>query len=598
MIKFKELRWSNAFSYGKNNVLRLDSAPLTQLVGKNGNGKSSIALIIEEVLFNQNSKTIKKADILSRHTKDKSYTIELDFVKDNDEYSIKTTRNTATGVVSLTKNGHDISSHTNTGTYKTIENILGYDHKTFSQIVYQSSISSLEFLTATDTARKKFLIELLNLTKYTEASEVFKTLASDMTKKIDTVQTKVTTTAAWLTKYEKEDLVIRASVAEPEAISTGPVTLLNNELLNIESTNKRISQNNTYKQIFDSIRLDLAVPPPVEKSAFTALYVAKSTKETAIKEGKSLALKYKGAIVKCPTCSQRVDNSTMFAMVEAFDAVKPTLEAELAAISAQIKDLELMQSARERYDKNLAEWEKYHALIDKDLAHELLDRNALTAEIATLKSKVDANTASINKARTFNKQVSEHNAKVKVITEQLDAMRAELKQYQEELVLRVEELTNLQILVKAFSTTGLVAYKIECLVKDLEELTNEYLGVLADGRFQLGFKITSSDKLNVVITDNGKDVSIVALSSGERARVNVATLLAIRKLMQSLSNSRTNLLILDETVENLDAEGKEKLIEVLLEEESLNTFLISHGFSHPLLEKISVVKDNNVSRIE
>lgn len=598
MIKFKELRWSNAFSYGKSNSLRFDSAPLTQLVGKNGNGKSSIALIIEEVLFNQNSKGIKKADILNRYTKDKSYTIELDFVKDNDEYSIKTTRNTATGVVSLTKNGHDISSHTNTGTYKTIEHILGYDHKTFSQIVYQSSISSLEFLTATDTARKKFLIELLNLTKYTEAAEVFKSLASDMSKKIDSVQTKVTTTEAWLNKYEKEDLVIREPVPEPEAISSEKITLLSNELKNIEATNKRISQNNTYKQIFDNIRLDLAAPPAVDKSIYTNLCVAKAEKETALKEGRSLASKCKGAVIKCPTCSQRVDNSTMFGMVEAFEATRPGIEADLEKLVAQIKELDQAQLARDRYDKSLAEWEKYHALIDKELTSELLDRDALTKEIAELKAKVDANTAAINKARLFNKQVGEHNAKVKVITEQMASMRSELQELQGELTLRVSELTNLQILVKAFSTTGLVAYKIECLVKDLEEITNQYLGILAGGRFQLSFKIASSDKLNVVITDNGKDVSIVALSSGERARVNVATLLAIRKLMQSLSNSRTNLLILDETVENLDAEGKEKLIEVLLEEESLNTFLISHGFSHPLLEKISVVKDNNISRIE
>ena len=81
MIKFKELRWSNAFSYGKNNKLVLDNAPLTQLVGKNGNGKSSIALVIEEVLFNQNSKKIKKADILNRYTKEKNYTIELNLEK-------------------------------------------------------------------------------------------------------------------------------------------------------------------------------------------------------------------------------------------------------------------------------------------------------------------------------------------------------------------------------------------------------------------------------------------------------------------------------------------------------------------------------------
>jgi len=177
-------------------------------------------------------------------------------------------------------------------------------------------------------------------------------------------------------------------------------------------------------------------------------------------------------------------------------------------------------------------------------------------------------------------------------------MRLELAEYSKELSDYTAELSKLQVLVKAFSTTGLVAYKIECLVKDLESLTNEYLAELADGRFQLAFKIASSDKLNVVIIDNSHDVDILALSSGERARVNVATLLAIRKLMQTLSNSRTNLLILDETVENLDAEGKEKLIEVLLKEESLNTFLISHGFSHPLLEKLQVAKQRNISRID
>ena len=152
--------------------------------------------------------------------------------------------------------------------------------------------------------------------------------------------------------------------------------------------------------------------------------------------------------------------------------------------------------------------------------------------------------------------------------------------------------------MKAFSTTGLVAYKIEGLVKDLEVITNEYLGDMADGRFQLGFEISTGDKLNVVITDNGCDVDINALSSGERARVNISTLLAIRKLMQNLSSTKTNLLILDETVENLDAEGKERLIEVLVAEDDLNTILISHSFTHPLIDRVGIIKQDNISRIE
>jgi len=86
--------------------------------------------------------------------------------------------------------------------------------------------------------------------------------------------------------------------------------------------------------------------------------------------------------------------------------------------------------------------------------------------------------------------------------------------------------TYLEVLKKAFSTNGLLAYKIESLVKDLEELANKYLAELSDGRFNLQFVI-NNDKLNVEVDDNGKAVEILALSSGELARVNIATLIAI-----------------------------------------------------------------------
>ena len=38
-------------------------------------------------------------------------------------------------------------------------------------------------------------------------------------------------------------------------------------------------------------------------------------------------------------------------------------------------------------------------------------------------------------------------------------------------------------------------------------------------------------------------------------------------------------------------------IEVLSEEKDLNVFLISHDFTHPLIDKISIVKENNISEL-
>ena len=56
-----------------------------------------------------------------------------------------------------------------------------------------------------------------------------------------------------------------------------------------------------------------------------------------------------------------------------------------------------------------------------------------------------------------------------------------------------EKSARLEILKKAFSTNGLLAYKIENLVKDLEQLTNEYLAgyQMVDSAWSLSLRMTN-----------------------------------------------------------------------------------------------------------
>ncbi len=88
MITLKKLQWSNCFSYGSDNELDLTESIVTQLVGTNGTGKSSIPLILEEVLFNKNSKGIKKADIPNREVNN-GYDISLTFDVVDDSIKLK-----------------------------------------------------------------------------------------------------------------------------------------------------------------------------------------------------------------------------------------------------------------------------------------------------------------------------------------------------------------------------------------------------------------------------------------------------------------------------------------------------------------------------
>ena len=131
MLTLKKLEWSNCFSYGDNNSVDFTESPLTQLIGSNGAGKTSIALLIQEVLYGKNSKNIKKQDIANNKSGKKGYHVRLEFSKAGDEYVIDLDRRSSLKL-KLLKNGEDISSHTSLNTYKTISDIIGIsDFKVF-----------------------------------------------------------------------------------------------------------------------------------------------------------------------------------------------------------------------------------------------------------------------------------------------------------------------------------------------------------------------------------------------------------------------------------------------------------------------------------
>lgn len=603
MITLRKLTWDNCFSYGEGNELRLDDATLTQLVGTNGVGKSSIPLILEEVLFNKNSKNVKKADIANRYV-NKGYDITLDFSVDADEYTIAVTRR-GNIKCKLTKNGEDISSHTAINTYKTLGEILGIDFKTFTQLVYQNTNTSLQFLTATDTNRKKFLIDLLKLDGYVELFEMFKEAVKNTTSELSSLEGKISTVQKWLSNNKLETTTLYEKLNLPKISEDDEQSLrsLQLEIENISEKNRKINTNNQLKQQLKSIDLE-HYQKIVEELQYEKDL---STHQVAIGTWKSEENRFKAEMAKykklldipnaiCPTCEQPI---TEVKVLQEHDkwAVK-CLEA-MQNLKKYKEELEVLKNENALYreaTQKIAEWENLYRSVDSGLPSAVLDKQELENEVATIRSRIQKARSELEEVIAENEKRERHNTKVGIILEQTQEFETELKDLQTSLKNLEQEANVLEVLKKAFSTNGLLAYKIESLVKELEELTNVYLTEFSDGRFSINF-VVENDKLNVEVTDNGKPIDILALSSGELARVNIATLVAIRKLMTSISRSQINVLFLDEVNQALDEMGKEKVVEILLQEDSLNTYLVSHGWTHPLLEKIEIIKEDNISRL-
>ena len=602
MIILKKLKWSNCFSYGENVELDLTSATLTQLVGTNGVGKSSIPLILEEVLFNKNSKGVKKADIPNRHV-NKGYNINLTFSVDEDEYEIDVNRKTNIKC-KLLKNGKDISSHTATNTYKTVEDLLKLDFKTFTQLVYQNTNASLQFLTATDTNRKKFLIDLLNLDQYVEFFEVFKEETRLSSQQLAHLNGKSEQIVSWLENNNSMDMTLLPKVDLPKISEEDEETLrsLLIEIENISENNRKILANENYKKALREINITeyqaLVSNGKMEDTEFMRESLGEWKSELA--REKNMRSKYEqlknSEEAECPTCEQPIDIDFITKQYNEHNQTAEYISKEITKISEKIEKAEQNNKLLQHAEQQIDEWEKLYKSIDQSLPTKTAIKDELEDKVVILKTKIQAERGALEEAIEENTKIERHNTKVSIWQEQSEDYEDQLEEVTSSIIDEEARNTYLEVLKKAFSTNGLLAYKIESLVKDLEELANKYLAELSDGRFNLQFVI-NNDKLNVEVDDNGKAVEILALSSGELARVNIATLIAIRKLMASISKSRINILFLDEVTQALDEQGKEKVVEVLLGEDNLNTFMVSHGWTHPLLAKIEVIKENNMSHL-
>ena len=369
------------------------------------------------------------------------------------------------------------------------------------------------------------------------------------------------------------------------------------EFENISEKNKKIKTNNSYKDLFKQININKANEIEAkELLSYDSLQTEEGSIKASVANSNRLLEKLLKLGDKCTTCEQTVDKRFKKDLIQVeLDNVKEA-EERSADISREIKKIKDNNSQYNIKVGIQKDWEDLYSRIDHSLSSEQVVCDELTGLFEAIRTRILEAKDKLGEIEKENQKRTRHNSRIEIIQEQTEAFKESLNEAEDQVNKHNKVFINLEILKKAFSTNGLLAYKIENLVKELEELVNTYLAEFSDGRFTLEF-VVLNDKLNVQITDNGKIVDILALSSGELARVNTATLIAIRKLMSSISKSRLNILFLDEVVSVLDDQGREKLVEVLTEEENLNTYVVSHGWTHPLLDKIEIVKEENISRL-
>jgi DNA repair exonuclease SbcCD ATPase subunit len=297
-----------------------------------------------------------------------------------------------------------------------------------------------------------------------------------------------------------------------------------------------------------------------------------------------------------------------------------SLESKKDKLKSLIKELE---TSIKQYNKFKDESEKEIRIIEKKkvsscptCGNEIKDLPQ--KRIKEIKNKLNEETIKFenNKSKLEDSQkeyelivIPFPSSKYKLINEwkELKSKKDYLLESKRELELKLDDLAKekasilrsieiMKFWEKAFSESGLIKYIIRNILNFLNGKINYYLSYLSNGKFVIRF----DEELNEKIYTNGKQLSFVSLSGGEKRKISLATMLGLQSLLSSSKREQTNIMFFDEVGENLDQDGLDGLYILLSELKKEKTlFIITHNnYLKTLIDNckvLTVTKHHGVS---
>jgi exonuclease SbcC len=244
-----------------------------------------------------------------------------------------------------------------------------------------------------------------------------------------------------------------------------------------------------------------------------------------------------------------------------------------------------------------------------DEAFNLLDDeiNKKERAIKQLKETISTTEGSIDTLQQTIKELKEASD-----NEIIESLRLRLKEFLKKSVDAVSEKSKIEVKLNALKEQGqrfveFKTYLANTKIEALSKITNEFLeNIGSDIRIRFsGYTILKTgklrDKISISIIRDGIDSgSFGKLSEGEKARVNLANILAMHKLINVNcdSDKGLDLLVLDEILEAVDENGLANMFSAI-NHIGVTALVVSHGnVAENYPYKLIINKQNGESYID
>ena len=545
MIIFESVEWTNFLSTGNSpNKVLLNKSPTTLIIGKNGEGKSTILDALCFALFGKPFRNINKGQLVNS-INGKKCLVTIEFSLNSKKY--KVIRGIKPNKFEIWVDGVLLNQDAAAKDYQKVleQQILKLNFKTFTQVVILGSASFVPFMQLSSSQRREVIEDILDIRIFSTMNQLLRDKANETKSEITRIEQAVSMAK---TKVEGQTALINT-------LTTAKSDAIESLLSKVEANTSEIQRSEG--EVVSTLAEIAALQSRVEKKSKvdSDLETAKGIKTKLLSkvEQWQQEAEFFSENSVCPSCAQGIPHEHK--------------ENVLDDLNAKI----------DKENKKLTDLDAAH----KKLVSDLEEMNKILKEITDLNIKVSTYNANIAMLNKMNKSLTEEIESSKADTANVDEEKRKLKQLAQEAMDKIKLKTSLQehrnleevanILLK---DTGIKTAIIREYLPIMNKLINKYLTAMdAYIHFEL------DEAFNEIVKSRHRDdFTYASFSEGEKMRIDLAILFTWRQIAKMKNSVNTNLLLLDEIFDSsLDTAGTDYFLNLMNQfGEHTNIFVISH----------------------
>ena len=545
MIIFKTLEWKNFLSTGNaSNKIFLNKSASTLIIGRNGEGKSTMLDALTFALFGKPFRNINKPQLINS-INGKNCVVEIEFDIGSNEY--KVIRGMKPNIFEIWLNGVKVNQDAANKDYQnTLEQqILRLNYKTFTQVVILGSASFVPFMQLPAWQRREVIEDILDIRVFSVMNQILKERINENKDQLNAIENKITIAK---NNVEVQKKLIGTLVSSKQE----QVDQIRKQ---IEANEAEIEENIKRWEVLTDQMTEIMAAADNAKELEESIAKATKAYDKLLhkKESQDEALNFFHENETCPSCSQGIPHEHKTSVMQKIADEQRSVLEDIATVEEAHTKLLARQAELDRVNK----------------------------ELLALSAQSGACISSNKMLSKQNQKLEEDIASMKQDTANIDEERKKLKDIADEALVLIDKKNQLYQEKQTHEVSSLLLKDTgikTAIIKEYLPVMNKFInGYLSAMDFYVHFEL--DEAFNEVIKSRFRDeFTYASFSEGEKMRIDLAILFTWRQIAKMKNSVNTNLLILDEIFDSsLDNAGTDYFLSVMnaLGDKS-NVFVISH----------------------